>query len=88
MALDLFALVSLSLAHFEVVHSFYLLLVSGGYLILKGILFRDIMSIIDAVAGVYILIVAIFGVSVPILYYIIFGWLLYKLISTSLSLLK
>jgi len=88
MGLDLFALVSLSLSHFGAVHSFYLLLVSGGYLILKGLLFRDIMSIIDAAAGIYILLVAIFGFSVPVLYYVIFGWLVYKLISTSFSLLK
>jgi hypothetical protein len=88
MGFDLFALISLSLSHFEILHSFYILLVSGVYLILKGFLFRDIMSIIDSIAGVYILIVAIFHISVPIFYYLILGWLLYKLLSTSLSSLK
>jgi len=81
MALDLLSLGSLSLAHFHMGVSLTLLLISSVYLIGKGLLFRDFMSMIDLSSGIYILLVAIFHFS-SFVYYIILGWFIYKLAST------
>lgn len=81
MGLDLIALFALTLAQLNVVFLTQLLVMSAGYLILKGLLFRDIMSILDSVIGVYILFVVLFHFS-SFFYYIALGWFLYKLLFT------
>lgn len=81
MALDLMAFAAVSLAQFHIIYSTYFLVVGGTYLILKLVLFRDVMSGIDAIFGIYILIVAIFHVS-SFMYYLMMGWMFYKLIFT------
>ncbi len=81
MVLDLAVLATVSFAHFGIAFSEVVLFYSAGYLLLKFLLFREIMSGIDAVFGVYILIVAFFHVS-TFFYYFLLGWFLYKLMST------
>jgi hypothetical protein len=81
MILDIVAFVALSLAHFDVAFPATLLFLSAGYLIGKGFVFRDIMSALDLIAGIYILIVILFGVS-NFMYYIIFVWFMYKFVFT------
>jgi len=81
MVLDLLSLGSLSLAHFHIEISPTLLLISSGYLIGKGLIFKDTMSIIDLICGIYILIVTLFHIS-SFVYYIVLGWFVYKLAST------
>ena len=81
MALDILSLIFVSLAQFKIVYSTMLLMYAGGYLILKFAVFRDVMSGIDAVFGVYTIIVAIFHVS-SFLYYLMLGWFAYKLVFT------
>jgi len=51
MALDLLSLTALTLVHFNIGIVFYYVLISSVYLIGKGFLFRDNMSIIDSVRG-------------------------------------
>lgn len=81
MALDLISLGSLSLAHFHLAVSFTLLVISSIYLIGKGLIFRDFMSMLDLVSGVYILLVAVFHIS-SFVYYLVLAWFVYKLAST------
>ncbi|MCR4327559.1 MAG: hypothetical protein NUV46_03190 [Nanoarchaeota archaeon] len=78
MLLDLLALVSLTLIQFNISLALQLPLMSSIYLIAKGFIFRDVMSIIDLLCGVYILIAFIFGIS-SFIYWIILAWFLYKL---------
>ncbi len=84
MALDLIAFIVLTLTQFEIAFLTHILLISGGYLIVKGILFRDVMSMIDLVAGVYIIVIAIFPFS-SFFYYFILGWFSYKFLFTLAS---
>ncbi len=79
--LDFFTLIALTFSHFGINHSVYFLLLSGIYLSSKFFIFKGVMSIPDLIAGIYILLVAIFNFSTNF-YYLIFGWFLYKLIST------
>ncbi len=81
MIFDLIALVSLSLAHFNSVVAWGPVLFSAVYLIGKFLIFKDFMSFIDLLAGIYLLLVAVFGIS-TFLYYIFLGWFLYKLMFT------
>ena len=81
MGLDLIALFALTLAQMKVAFLSQLLVMSAAYLILKGLLFRDVMSVLDSAVGVYILFVALFHFS-SFFYYIALGWFLYKLIFT------
>ena len=81
MALDLFSLGAVSLAQFHILFSSMLLFYSGGYLILKFAIFRDVMSGIDALFGVYAILVGIFHFT-SFFYYFMLGWFLYKLIFT------
>lgn len=81
MGLDLIALFALTLAQMKIAFLSQLLVMSAAYLILKGLLFRDVMSILDSVIGVYILFVALLHFS-SFFYYIALGWFLYKLLFT------
>ena len=81
MILDLLSFSIVSLAQFKVFFSTILLFYAGGYLILKLVIFRDVMSGIDAIFGAYAIIIAIFNVS-TFLYYLMLAWFLYKLIFT------
>ncbi len=86
--LDLLALVSLSLAHFEIIFSLYLLLISATYLGIKGmVFFGEPMSIIDLVIAFYIILVMIFRIQ-TFVYYIILGWFIFKIFMTLPSLLN
>lgn len=81
MLMDLFVLFVISFAHFNIISNItFLLLFAGGYLTLKAIAFRDVMSMIDLIVAVYILLM-IFGVRTSI-YYVIAFWFLYKLLFT------
>lgn len=84
MFFDLVALISLSLAHFQIAFASTILTFSSVYLILKGVIFRDVMSMIDLVSGIYILIVLLFGIS-SFMYYLVFGWFAYKFVFTLTS---
>jgi len=81
MVLDLLAFGAVSLAQFHIFYGTYFLVAGGVYLILKLAIFRDVMSGIDAIFGVYLLIVAVFHVS-SFFYYLMLGWIAYKLIFT------
>lgn len=80
MALDLIVVISVSVSHFGGEISYLLLLVCGGYLIGKYFFFKDNMSAIDGIFGVYIIILALFHVS-WFIYYLFLGWFMYKLIT-------
>ena len=80
MVLDLISFVGVSLAQFNFIYSTYLLVAGGTYLIFKFVLFREIMSGIDGVFGVYLLIVAIFHIS-SFIYYLMLAWFSYKFLS-------
>ncbi len=79
MFLDLISLVSLTLIQFKVPIAFQLPIMSAIYLIAKGFMFRDIMSIIDLLCGAYLIAAFIFGIS-SFIYWIILAWFMYKLI--------
>ncbi len=81
MALDLISVASLSIAHFGLGFPFALLIGSGLYLIIKGLMFRDFMSMVDLGCGFYIILVGIFHFS-SFIYYIVLAWFIYKLAST------
>jgi len=83
--LDSISLIALSFAHFQINFSFHLLIMSSVYLIGKGLIFRDVMSLIDLAFGIYILLVAFFHIS-TFIYYLALIWFGYKLISTIVSL--
>lgn len=86
--LDLLALISLSLAHFEVIFPLYLLLISATYLGIKGmIFFGEPMSIIDFGVAFYIILVMIFKIQ-TFVYYIILGWFIFKIFITLPGLLN
>ena len=84
MILDVFSLASLSLAHFNLASSAITLYYSSGYLVSKGLIFRDVMSLLDLVIGLYILLVAFFGFS-SFFYWFILAWFTYKFAFTLLS---
>ena len=77
---DFTALLIASLAHFKIVFLSMALLYSGIYLIVKFAIFREIMSGIDAVFGIYLILMAFFGVP-GFMYYLMLGWFLYKFVS-------
>ncbi len=82
MLLDLLVMISVGLAHFSAGFYTTLILMSAGYLLVKGLLFFDeFMSKIDLGIAVYIFLVAIFHFTTFIDYFI-FGWFLYKVIFT------
>ena len=78
MILDLLALTALTLIQFEINFGFQLAVMSSIYLIAKGFMFRDVMSIIDLLCGVYILIALLFSIT-SFIYWIILAWFVYKL---------
>ena len=81
MFMDLFVLFVISFVHFGIISDITSpLLISAGYLTLKAIAFRDVMSMIDLIVAIYILLM-IFGISTSF-YYIIAFWFLYKLLFT------
>jgi hypothetical protein len=79
MILDAIAFINLSLLQFGFDYSRELLLFSGIYLVGKAIAFRDVMSIIDCVCGVYILLAFLFGLQ-SFFYWLILIWILYKFV--------
>ncbi|PJE81455.1 hypothetical protein COU58_02305 [Candidatus Pacearchaeota archaeon CG10_big_fil_rev_8_21_14_0_10_32_42] len=78
MFLDLIALVSLTLVQFKFLFAFQLAIMSSIYLLAKGFIFKDVMSVIDLLCGFYLLIAFLFGIS-SFIYWIILAWFLYKL---------
>lgn len=86
--LDLLALISLSLAHFEIIFPLYLLLISATYLGIKGmVFFPEPMSIVDLGVALYIILVMIFQIQ-TFVYYIILGWFIFKIFITLPGLLN
>jgi len=82
MILDLIALVAVGIAHFGFGFQTTLLLLSAGYLMIKGgIFFEEPMSKIDVLIGAYIFFMAIFHFTTLIEYFI-FAWFLYKVVFT------
>jgi hypothetical protein len=79
-AIDIVTLLNLSFSQFGVFYYRHLLLVSGFYLIGKGVIFRDFMSVVDGVCGLYILLVYLIGFT-SFFYYLILAWFIYKLIT-------
>ena len=79
MTLDLIGLTVVTLAHFKIIFATILLLYAGGYFILKLIIFKDILSGIDAVFGVYTILIGVFHFS-SLFYYLMLGWFTYKFI--------
>ena len=78
-ALALIALITTTIIKFEGDPSLRLVIFSSIYLIGKGVILKDFMSIVDLVWGIYLLFAFIFGIS-SFIYYIIFAWFMYKLI--------
>lgn len=78
--LDLLVLVTITLAHFNIAFSLYLLVLSLAYLTIKGVVFfPETMSMIDLVFAIYILLL-LFGLNITLLFYLAAAWFLYKLI--------
>jgi hypothetical protein len=84
MILDLLVLSVMSLTQFNFISSIPLLVSSATYLSLKGLVFRDFMSMLDLSVGIY-LVLMIFGIKIMLIYYLALGWFLYKLLFTFLS---
>ena len=81
MALDLFVFSVITLTQFDVLSQTTLLLMSAGYLTLKGFIFFDeFMSKVDLSIAFYIILM-IFGLK-TFIYYIIAFWFTYKLLFT------
>lgn len=74
--LDIFATLSMILLHFSAIPS-RIVFPFAMYLIAKGIAFRDVASIIDLIAGAYILGMVIFGFH-TFLVYLFAAYLLQK----------
>ena len=84
MILDLIVLIATGMAHFGYATG-GLLFMCAGYLVVKGAIFFDeFMSKVDLVLGVYIFLMAVFGFT-SFMDYFIFGWFLYKLLFVLLS---
>ena len=81
MILDLFSLTSITLIHLKINVSLPFVIFPSLYLIGKGVVFRDFMSIIDLLFGIYLLVAFIFGIS-SFIYYLMLGWFVYKLFFT------
>jgi hypothetical protein len=80
--LDLFVLTAISLVHFSMISgATNLLLFSISYLIVKAVIFRDIMSYIDLGVAFYILLM-IFGIKISFIFYLAMAWFIYKLFFT------
>lgn len=80
--LDLIVMIFVGIAHFGYGFQTTFLLMSAGYLIIKGgIFFSEGMSKIDLGIGIYIFLMAIFHFTTFIEYFI-FAWFLYKLVFT------
>ncbi len=79
MVLDLSVLTTISLVHFDMISgATNLLLISAGYLSVKALAFRDIMSYIDLGVALYIILM-IFGVKISFIFYLALVWFIYKL---------
>jgi len=83
MFLDLLSLTALTFVQFKISVAFQFVLMTSIYLIAKGSIFKDFMSIIDSFIGIYLLIAFVFGIT-SFLYWIIAGWFLYKLFFVAL----
>ncbi len=79
MFMDIFVFSVMTLTHFDIISgATILLLISAGYLTVKGfVFFENVMSKIDLVVAFYIILM-IFGVT-TFIYYFIAAWFLYKL---------
>ncbi len=80
MVLDIISVVSLSLVHFQMISGTAILLYGGIYLIIKFLVFKDILSALDLVSGLYMIIVFFFGIN-SFFYYLVLAWFGYKTIS-------
>lgn len=84
-ALDLLVLFSITISHFDILFSPYLLFLSFAYLAIKGFLFfGEAMSFIDLGIAVYVLLLLL-GIKIALLYYLAAFWFAYKLIFTLVS---
>ncbi len=81
MVLDLMVFTALTLTHFNYIFLIPPLISSATYLGFKGLVFRDVMSMIDASIVIYIILM-IFGIRITIVYYFILGWFSYKFLFT------
>jgi|APSaa5957512535_1039671.scaffolds.fasta_scaffold02346_19 hypothetical protein len=82
LVLDLISFASLTLLHFNHNVAFQLVLMSVVYLLGKGFVFKDGMSIIDGFCGFYLLIAWMFNLSWSLIYWLILIWFGYKLLMT------
>ncbi|MEA3414327.1 MAG: hypothetical protein U9Q99_02265 [Nanoarchaeota archaeon] len=82
MILDLITLTTITLVNFEMNIIFYLPTMSFIYLVGKAIIFKDGMSIIDGISGIYILIAWLFNINHSSIYWVILAWFAYKLMFT------
>ena len=82
MVLDLFVITAIILVHFSMIYgATILLLFSISYLVVKAVIFRDIMSYIDLGVAFYILLM-IFGIKISFIFYLAMAWFIYKLFFT------
>ncbi|MDP3965938.1 MAG: hypothetical protein Q8Q04_00200 [archaeon] len=79
MFLDLIALTSLTLIQFKISFAPQLVIMSSIYLVAKGFIFKDVMSIIDLLCGIYLLIAFALQIS-SFIYWIILAWFSYKFV--------
>jgi hypothetical protein len=77
--LDLLSIIGISFVQFHWQIHFLLVLLISAYLISKAFMFKDIMSLIDAIVGIYLILSFAFGGGVLVIYFLVLGWFLYKL---------
>ncbi len=78
MFLDALSFIGLSFIQFNLGKPVELLVLSGLYLIAKGLIFRDFMSFVDMGIGIYILLATLFNIQ-SFIYYVILVWFAYKI---------
>jgi hypothetical protein len=82
MILDLITLTTITLINFNKDVLFYLPIMSLIYLVGKAVAFKDGMSIIDGICGIYIIIAWLFNITYSSIYWVILAWFAYKLMFT------
>ena len=80
MMLDAISFASLSFVHFHLISNTAILLYAGFYLIVKFFIFKDILSALDMVSGIYMIMVFFFAFN-SFFYYFILAWFGYKFLS-------
>lgn len=76
--LDLLVIIIMLLTQWGIIHNFFIVAPLALYLVLKGLVFRDLMSYIDLAIGI-LLILVFFGFHTPLTYAAIVYYI-YKLV--------